>query len=169
MHRRWVTSFLISGRSAGVTPMDELPSGDDRSSPWDACLGSVGLSRSQSRLRYFNMAQTTIIQLTDDLDGTPAEETIAFVFDGRSYEIDLNKKNAQALRKALAPYIEGARSVRRSPGARSGRAQAPSGSKTLFSQLDAEEKDRFRKWADMPTARRIGDSRVQEWIDAGRP
>jgi hypothetical protein len=51
-----------------------------------------------------------------------------------------------------------------------GRA-AGDGSKvpTLFSQLDAEEKERFRAWADMPNARRIGDSRVAEWIEAGRP
>jgi len=73
------------------------------------------------------------------------------------------------LRKAMAPYLEHARSVRRPQAVCNGRVQAPSGSKTLFSQLDVEEKDRFRKWADMPTARRIGDSRVQEWIDAGRP
>jgi len=115
------------------------------------------------------MAQTTIIQLTDDLDGSPAEETIAFNFEGRAYEIDLNKKNAQALRKAMAQYLEHARSVRRPQAVRNGRVQTTSGSKTLFSQLDVEEKNRFRKWADMPTARRIGDSRVQEWIDAGRP
>jgi hypothetical protein len=41
--------------------------------------------------------------------------------------------------------------------------------KTLFSQLGAEEKERFRAWAEMPTARRIADKRIEEWISAGRP
>ncbi|MFC0081615.1 Lsr2 family protein [Aciditerrimonas ferrireducens] len=112
-------------------------------------------------------------QLTDDIDGSEAEETVVFGLDGKTYEIDLSKKNAAALRKALAVYVEHAR-----PTGRGSRRRAPQGSratsgrrsaKTLFSQLDAEEKERFRAWADMPTARRISDARVQEWIDAGRP
>jgi hypothetical protein len=111
------------------------------------------------------MAQSTIVYLTDDLDGSDADETIRFALDGKSYEVDLNKKNASALRRALRPYVEGGRSAARQ-SLRSGRA---AGSPTLFSQLDSTEKDRFRKWAKMPNARRIGDVRVQEWIKAGRP
>jgi hypothetical protein len=41
--------------------------------------------------------------------------------------------------------------------------------RTAFSQLSDDEKERFRKWADLPTARRIADRRVEEWIAAGRP
>jgi len=120
------------------------------------------------------MAKTVVTQLTDDIDGSEADETVVFGLDGKTYEIDLSKRNAAALRKALAPYIEHARSAgratrrRRAPQAArptSGRR----GSTTLFSRLDAEEKERFRAWANMPTARRISDARVQEWIDAGRP
>lgn len=48
------------------------------------------------------MAQTITINLEDDIDGGVAEETIHFALDGRSYIIDVNKKNAAALRKALA-------------------------------------------------------------------
>ncbi|MGH9091496.1 MAG: histone-like nucleoid-structuring protein Lsr2 [Acidimicrobiales bacterium] len=112
------------------------------------------------------MAQSTIVYLTDDLDGSDADETINFGLDGKSYEIDLNKKHATTLRRALKPYLDAGRSVGRQPQRAAGRA---AGSPTLFSQLDSTEKDRFRKWADMPTARRIGDARVQEWIKAGRP
>jgi hypothetical protein len=113
-----------------------------------------------------NMAQSTIVYLTDDLDGSDAEETIRFALDGKPYEIDLNKKNAAALRRAIKPYVEAGRSAGRQSVRGAGRS---AGSPTLFSQLDSTEKDRFRKWAKMPNARRIGDSRVQEWIKAGRP
>lgn len=117
------------------------------------------------------MAKTTIIKLTDDIDGGNADETVEFSLDGKVYEIDLSKRNASALRKALQPYIDVARSGGRSGSrGRPARAGGRRGvSTTLFSQLDVEEKDRFRAWADMPTARRISDARVQEWIDAGRP
>lgn len=113
------------------------------------------------------MAQTVIVRLTDDLDGTHADETISFALDDKTYQIDLNKKNAAALRKAFSPYIEKGRSVRL-PGAPARRSTSPGGP-TLFSQLDSEGKERFRAWANMPSARRIGDSRVNQWIEAGRP
>lgn len=58
------------------------------------------------------MAKTTIIELTDDIDGSKGERTVAFELDGRSYEIDLSKKNATALEKALAPYVAAGRRLR---------------------------------------------------------
>lgn len=114
------------------------------------------------------MSKTVIVQLTDDIDGGVAEETVTFALDGKGFEIDLNKKNATALRKALAPYIDKGRSAGRVASGRGGRRQQSGGS-TLFSQLDPEERDRFRRWAELPNARRIADARVQEWMDAGRP
>ena len=38
-----------------------------------------------------------------------------FGLDGTEYEIDLNKKNAAALRKKVAPYVEHARKAGRGP------------------------------------------------------
>jgi hypothetical protein len=111
------------------------------------------------------MAQSTITYLTDDLDGSDADETVQFSIDGKTYEIDLNKKNAAAMRRAFKRYIAKGRSAGRQP---SGRRRGGGGA-TLFSQLDAEEKARFRKWAKLPNARRIGDARVKAWISAGRP
>lgn len=111
------------------------------------------------------MAQSTVIYLSDDLDGSDADETVKFSLDGKNYEIDLNKKNAAALRRAFKPYVDAGRSS----GRRATRSTARAGSPTLFSQLDSSEKDRFRRWAKMPNARRIADVRVQEWIKAGRP
>lgn len=72
------------------------------------------------------MARQTIIELTDDLDGSDAVETIAFAFRGITYEIDLNAKNAAAFDKALAKYIEAAHRVgagRRGVGASRGRSR----------------------------------------------
>lgn len=113
------------------------------------------------------MAQTVIVKLTDDLDGGDADETVNFALDGKAYQIDLTRKNAAALRKAFKPYIDAGRTSR-SAGGR-GRRSAASSGPTLFSQLDSSEKDRFRAWAKLPNARRIGDARVNEWIKAGRP
>ena len=58
------------------------------------------------------MARKTTVSLSDDLDGGKAVETVKFGLEGRNYEIDLNKRNAAALRKALAEFMKGARPVR---------------------------------------------------------
>jgi hypothetical protein len=117
------------------------------------------------------MAQTVIVRLTDDLDEGDADETVSFALGEMSYEIDLSSKNAERLREAFAPFIEKARKSRDGSNskARASNASGQASSKTLFSGLEGEEKKRFRTWAKMPTARRIGDTKVQEWIEAGRP
>lgn len=68
------------------------------------------------------MAQKVNIVLVDDLDDTAATQTVSFGLDGTSYEIDLNDKNAAALREALAGYLGAARKV--SGGAKRGRRSA---------------------------------------------
>ena len=55
------------------------------------------------------MAQKVVVELTDDIDGSQADETLTFALDGRSYEIDLNTMNASALRKVPAPYAAAGR------------------------------------------------------------
>src|ERR1700709_2110953 len=55
------------------------------------------------------MAQRTIVQLTDDIDGSEATESLSFALDGVAYTIDLNDNNAAELREALAPYVAAAR------------------------------------------------------------
>jgi hypothetical protein len=76
------------------------------------------------------MAQKVQTLLIDDLDGGKAEGTVRFGLDGTEYEIDLNAKHAEALRKALAPWVKAARrapgSTARRPG-RSGRRAAGAG------------------------------------------
>jgi Lsr2 len=60
------------------------------------------------------MAQRVQTLLIDDLDGGEAESTVRFGLDGAEYEIDLSAEHADALRRALAPYVSAAR---RAPGA----------------------------------------------------
>lgn len=55
------------------------------------------------------MAKKTIVQLTDDLDGSKADKTVSFALDGVTYEIDLSQKNAAALEKVFSKYVSAAR------------------------------------------------------------
>jgi hypothetical protein len=66
----------------------------------------------------------TITEFLDDFDGGKADRTVTFAMDGTTYEIDLSKKNATAFAKALKPYLEAARKVRRSPSKTATRSSA---------------------------------------------
>lgn len=55
------------------------------------------------------MAQRVEVTIVDDLDGSPAGETVRFALDGVNYEIDLSVANAQELRQLLARYVDVAR------------------------------------------------------------
>jgi hypothetical protein len=59
------------------------------------------------------MGQRVTVELQDDLDGGPADETLRFGLGGTDYEIDLSKKNASRFRRQIAPYIEHARKAGR--------------------------------------------------------
>ena len=75
------------------------------------------------------MAQKVQVILVDDLDGGSADETVTFSLDGVSYEIDLSKDNAAALRDSLATWVGHARKVGRSaarPARRSSRSSGGS-------------------------------------------
>ena len=85
------------------------------------------------------MAQKVHIVLVDDLDGSGATETVSFGLDGTSYEIDLNKKNAAAMREALSGYVGHARKV----GSAKGRPRRSSGAANN-SGTSAKE---IRDWA----------------------
>ena len=66
------------------------------------------------------MATNMAVVVTDDLDGSPGAETIAFGLDGVSYEIDLGQSNRARLADTLAPFIAGGRRVRRGGRRRAG-------------------------------------------------
>ncbi len=52
------------------------------------------------------MARQQSVTLVDDLDGGKAAETVRFGLDGALYEIDLSKRNANALRKSLSDFVD---------------------------------------------------------------
>jgi len=113
------------------------------------------------------VAREVIEKLVDDLDGSEAVETISFSLDGTSYEIDLNKKNAVAFRKALEQYVKAARKSRASSG-RHKTAPAAASRKT---QRDFDIV-RLREWAastgaEVPSRGRIPRSVVDQYKAAG--
>ncbi|QOT19326.1 Lsr2 family protein [Paenarthrobacter sp. YJN-5] len=55
------------------------------------------------------MAQKTVVELIDDVDGSEATQSLTFSLDGVDYEIDLNDDNAGELRSSLAKFAEAAR------------------------------------------------------------
>lgn len=87
------------------------------------------------------MAQRTVVELLDDIDGMPADETVAFAIDGVSYEIDLSEQNANRLRTSIAPYLEKARKAGAARPARKGKGSAP---RTANSRERSAE---IRAWA----------------------
>jgi Lsr2 len=67
---------------------------------------------SQSILRVGELMQRVDVRLEDDLTGGPADETVEFGIDGRSYEIDLTARHAADFRGQLARFLEHASPVR---------------------------------------------------------
>lgn len=57
------------------------------------------------------MVQKVNIVLVDDIDGSPADETVTFGLDGTTYEIDLSGAHAAQLRDAFGVYVGHARKV----------------------------------------------------------
>lgn len=53
----------------------------------------------------------TQLVLIDDIEGGPADESIAFVINGDSYTIDLSTANAAIFMKLLDPYIQAATKI----------------------------------------------------------
>src|SRR5690349_7004445 len=85
------------------------------------------------------VAQKIQTLFIDDLDGSEAEGTVRFGLDGSEYEIDLNAEHAQALRDALARYVQAARRA-----GRGARRPARSGRKA---SADGHGSTEVREWA----------------------
>ena len=86
------------------------------------------------------MAQKTILELVDDLDGGQADETVAFALDGVEFVIDLSTANAARLRDTLAEYVGHARRT----GGRQGRKAATNGAANGAGKPDTQA---VREWA----------------------
>jgi hypothetical protein len=73
--------------------------------------GYAVLRIKKSTYGMCGMAQKIQTLFIDDIDGGAAEGTVRFGLDGTEYEIDLNAKHAEELRKVLANYAAHARKV----------------------------------------------------------
>lgn len=97
------------------------------------------------------MAQRTLVQLTDDLDGTIIEDgsgkTETFSLNGKTYEIDLKATNAEKFEKALAKYIEAAREVRATSNVTSMRGRGRASTRATGARPDKEQMAAMRQWA----------------------
>jgi hypothetical protein len=105
------------------------------------------------------MAKQTVVTelLVDDLDGSTADRTINFVWDGTSYEIELSKKNAVAFEKAVRPYVEAARRTRGNRARRT--SSARSGKRDLSAIRDWAAKNGF----DVSARGRIASSVIDAY------
>jgi hypothetical protein len=121
------------------------------------------------------MAKTTIVHLTDDLDGSDADVTVEFAYKGKAYSIDLNDMNASELDEALSPYIvaaEKAGGVQSSrSGGRSSRSGGPAKSRTAASGTGEADPKQVRAWAEangvaVSPRGRIASSVVEQYRQA---
>lgn len=121
---------------------------------WTQPAGTVGESRSTCRIQQrprtprhellrngvHHMTRITQVKLIDDLDGSPAAETVRFSLDRTAYEIDLSSHHAAALREAIAAFRDAARPQ---PGRR--RAQATTSSSVASTRRSQNQE--IRTWA----------------------
>lgn len=89
------------------------------------------------------MAQKVIVDVVDDIDGSPDALPVEFSLDGTNYEIDLNEANAERLRNALAEFVDAARRT----GGRIKRAPVVSINGRKPATADPEQKKDMRRWA----------------------
>jgi hypothetical protein len=97
---------------------------------------------STSKTKAFSMARKVEVELLDDIDGSEAAETLAFGLDGTNYEIDVNEKHADKLRKSLEKFVMSARRVGRGGVAVSRRRTAG-----VHARTDRAQNQAIRDWA----------------------
>jgi Lsr2 len=124
----------------------------------------VGLDLTSNTRMITVMATKTSVVLIDDLDGeTPADTTVSFGLDGKSYEIDLSDNNAAEFRDALSKYVSAGR---KSGSASKGRAAV------RHTTTDSIDPAAVRAWAksqgiDVSPRGRIKSDVVEQFRAAG--
>ncbi len=111
------------------------------------------------------MATKTITHLTDDLDGGDADLKLSYTFGGQAYEIDLNEKNAEEFREAVAPYIAASRTAGQRKAGSGGRGSRGASTAKADGQLDTQA---VRAWAqqsglEVSSRGRISGSVLQQY------
>lgn len=92
---------------------------------------------------------------TDDIDGSDANETLRFSFEGENYVIDVNEEHAEAIRTSLAKWIKYAnidetakvKIAEPKPVATKSKAASSRPRKAYKPKHTREEIDAVRSWA----------------------
>ena len=99
------------------------------------------------------MAQRTVVQLVDDIDGTEIGdnrgETVTFGLDGATYEIDLTDQNAKQFREAVQVYVANARRIGGGRGRSAGVGSVPTQRRggSSSAKRDPEQTKAIKEWA----------------------
>lgn len=113
------------------------------------------------------MAKVETVTLIDDLDESPAAETVQFSYGGRDLEIDLSEANAGKLRKALAEFVAAARVVR--GGKRAGSSSAASPATDRSETRAARTWARENGWENLSDRGRIPAEAWKAYRERNRP
>lgn len=113
---------------------------------------------------------TKVVRIDDLNPKVEATETVIYGIDGKNWEIDLSRDNAQKLRDALAPFEAVSREISSKEAARR-TAQAtngPSGNGQLFGDTDPST---IRAWAqangyDVTNKGRVPEHVVSAYLQA---
>jgi len=89
------------------------------------------------------MATQQVTYLIDDLDKSQGDdiEGVEFGYKGVSYRIDLTADHVKEFDAAMAPYLDGARRVTRSP------VRATSVGRRAITRSDRDQNQAIRAWA----------------------
>ena len=92
------------------------------------------------------MAQHVEVVLVDDVDGSPAGETVTFALDGISYEIDLNGANAARLREGMSEWLSAARRLS-GPRSQTRRPRTTGEPRAAKPATGGQDNTAIREWA----------------------
>lgn len=94
------------------------------------------------------MAKRVHVVLEDDLDGSPADRTVPFAWDGVSYEIDLSDDHYRQLKESLADVLANARKTGGNGTGRTRQTRSTGGDRDRSTaRVDREQIKAIRDWA----------------------
>ncbi len=133
------------------------------------CSGSPSTVPGGRDLRQ-PLPQATV-ELTDDIDGSPAAESVNFALYGQRFAIDLSAEHAARLRDALAEFVAGGRRTS-GPSRRTGAGRRRQGRPSNVAAADVRACSSERHIDLQPRSgsrRRGGTVQERAGSPAGRP
>jgi len=100
------------------------------------------------------MATRIVTEVSDDIDGSEANQTIRFALDGVEYEIDLSDRNAIRFRESIAEFVGLARKV---GGGRGGKL-------ATSARGDKSQIGRMREWLSEHGYEVSDRGRIPAWL-----